>query len=49
MPVILAVGRREIEDGSVAMRRLGTQGQKVLRLQEAIDALALEATPPDLA
>ena len=49
VPVILAVGRREIEDGSVAMRRLGTQGQKVLRLQEAIDALALEATPPDLA
>jgi threonyl-tRNA synthetase len=49
VPVILAVGRREIEDGSIAMRRLGTQGQKVLRLQEAIDALALEATPPDLA
>ncbi|MEO1330854.1 MAG: threonine--tRNA ligase [Pseudomonadota bacterium] len=48
VPVILAVGRKEVEERSVAMRRLGAQGQTVASLDDALDALSTEATPPDL-
>ncbi len=48
VPAILAVGRQEVEAGTVSVRRLGEQGQKVVPLDEAIAALAEEATPPDL-
>jgi threonyl-tRNA synthetase len=47
-PAILAVGRQEVETRTVAVRRLGEQGQKVMALEEAIAALKAEATPPDL-
>ena len=47
-PIILAVGRKEVEERSVSMRRLGAQGQQVLPLDEAASRLAQEATPPDL-
>jgi len=49
VPAILAVGRQEVETGTVSVRRLGEQGQKVMSLDEAIAALAAEATAPDLA
>jgi len=48
VPVILAVGMREVEEKSVSMRRLGEKGSKVLSIDEAVDALAAEATPPDM-
>ncbi|APH54910.1 Threonyl-tRNA synthetase [Granulibacter bethesdensis] len=48
VPVILVVGRREAEQRQVALRRLGSQEQQVMALDEAIAALAAEATPPDL-
>jgi threonyl-tRNA synthetase len=48
VPAILAIGRQEVEAGTVSVRRLGQQGQKVVGLDEAIDALVAEATPPDL-
>jgi threonyl-tRNA synthetase len=43
------VGRKEAETGEVALRRLGGEGQSILSLDEAVRALAAEATPPDLA
>jgi threonyl-tRNA synthetase len=49
VPVIAVVGRREAEEGKVALRRLGSDGQTILTLAEAAEALALEASPPDLA
>ena len=49
VPAILAVGRQEVADGTVSVRRLGEKGQKVQTLEEAIAALTAEATPPDLA
>ena len=49
VPVILAVGRKEVEERAVSVRRLGEQGQKVVSLEEAARMLAEEATPPDLA
>jgi threonyl-tRNA synthetase len=48
VPVIAVVGRREAEEGKVALRRLGSQAQDVLTLDETIRALTAEATPPDL-
>jgi threonyl-tRNA synthetase len=49
VPVIAVVGRREAEEKRVALRRLGSDQQQVVGLDEAAMALALEATPPDLA
>jgi threonyl-tRNA synthetase len=48
VPVILAVGKREAEEDTVSMRRLGSKEQSVMSLAEAAAALAAEATPPDL-
>ena len=47
IPVIIAVGEREAEAGTVAIRRLGSQDQTVIPLAEAIAALRDEALPPD--
>jgi threonyl-tRNA synthetase len=49
VPVIAVVGRREAEEKRVAIRRLGSDQQQVVGLDDAAIALALEATPPDLA
>jgi len=48
VPVILVVGKREAEEKKVSIRRLGSQDQTVLGLDEALASLAAEATPPDL-
>jgi threonyl-tRNA synthetase len=48
VPVILVVGKREAEEKKVSVRRLGSQDQTVLGLDEALTALAKEAVPPDL-
>jgi threonyl-tRNA synthetase len=49
VPAILVVGRREAEQRSVALRRLGGEAQEILPLDEAVARLATEAVPPDLA
>jgi len=46
VPVILAVGGREAENGTVAMRRLGSKEQEILALDEAVDRLQKEAAGP---
>ena len=48
VPHLLVVGKREAEEGSVAVRTLGEKDQRVMSLEEAIDMLRTEATPPDL-
>jgi threonyl-tRNA synthetase len=48
VPVILVVGKREMDEQAVNMRRLGSQDQKSMSLADAIAALMAEATPPDL-
>ncbi|QUD86352.1 threonine--tRNA ligase [Phenylobacterium montanum] len=47
-PIIAVVGRREAEEGKLALRRLGSEGQQILTLDEAIAVLTDEALPPDL-
>jgi threonyl-tRNA synthetase len=48
IPAMLVVGKKEAESHSVSIRRLGSDGQKVLPTDEAIAALVDEATPPDV-
>ncbi|MBA4761049.1 threonine--tRNA ligase [Sphingomonas sp.] len=48
VPHLLVVGKREAEEGTVAVRTLGSEGQKVMSLDEAIAMLADAATPPDM-
>ena len=48
VPVILVVGKREMEERAVSMRRLGSQNQTPMSLVDAIAALKDEAVPPDL-
>jgi threonyl-tRNA synthetase len=48
VPVLAVVGRKEAEQRSVALRRLGGEKQESFALADAIAHLATEATPPDL-
>jgi threonyl-tRNA synthetase len=48
VPVILVVGKREMDERTINMRRLGSQNQTAMSLVEAMAALKSEATPPDL-
>src|SRR5262245_1204933 len=48
VPVILVAGKREMEEGTLNVRRLGSQAQQSLKLNEVIKQLAEEATPPDV-
>jgi threonyl-tRNA synthetase len=47
-PLMFVVGRREAEEGTVSVRRLGSEGQSVMPAMDAIVSLMAEATPPDL-
>ena len=48
VPVLAVVGRKEAENRTVALRRLGGNAQEVISLEEAVARLSAEATPPDL-
>ncbi|MYE58873.1 MAG: threonine--tRNA ligase [Alphaproteobacteria bacterium] len=46
VPVMLVVGRREAEQGTVALRRLGSQQQEMLAVGDSIHTLSEEAAVP---
>ncbi|MBU2962277.1 threonine--tRNA ligase [Citreicella sp. C3M06] len=48
VPVILAVGAREVEERTVTVRRLGEKQTQVAALDEIVAQLKHDATPPDL-
>jgi threonyl-tRNA synthetase len=48
VPVLVVVGKREAEERTVSVRRLGSQEQQVMKLDAAVGMLADEAVPPDL-
>jgi threonyl-tRNA synthetase len=48
IPALLVVGKKEAETHSVSVRRLGSDGQRVMPTAEAIAALVDEAMPPDV-
>jgi threonyl-tRNA synthetase len=49
VPVILVAGKREVEEGTVNLRRFGQQAQETLTAERAVALLQAEAVPPDLA
>ena len=48
VPNLLVVGKREADEGTIALRRLGSQGQEMLSLADAVRVLADEARAPDM-
>ncbi len=48
VPFLLVAGRREAENRTLTVRRLGVQLQETLALDDVIHMLKVEATPPDL-
>ena len=48
VPFILAVGGREAEAGTVALRRLGSNEQQVIDMAEALATLRSESLAPDM-
>ena len=48
VPVILAIGAREVEERTVTVRRLGEKQTSVQALDEVVAGLGIEARPPDL-
>jgi len=47
VPVILAIGAREVEEKTVSVRRLGENKTSVTSLAEIVSELKTTATPPD--
>ena len=45
-PVVVALGKREVEQNTVSLRRLGTRENKVMSLDDAVELLKKEAQPP---
>ena len=48
VPHMLVLGKREAEEGTVALRSMDVEHQRVMPLAEVIAMLKAEATPPDL-
>ena len=49
VPLLFVVGKREAEEATVAVRRLGSdEHQKMMTLDEAVSMMVSEAVPPDL-
>ena len=48
VPVILAVGKKEAAERTVSVRRLGSQAQETMGLDQLVAQLAEEAVPPDV-
>src|ERR1700712_4649941 len=49
VPNLLVVGKREADEGTVALRQLGSDRQHMLSLTDVVDQLRRDARPPDLA
>ena len=48
IPVLIALGRKEASENTISLRRLGSNAQATMDAEEALEALASEALPPDL-
>ena len=48
VPYLLVVGKREAEEGTIALRTLGAEHQKVMALADAVALIRAEGTAPDL-
>jgi len=49
VPFILVAGRKEAEDGTLSVRRLGSEKSETMKVEDVIALMQKEAVPPDLA
>jgi threonyl-tRNA synthetase len=49
VPYILVAGRKEAEDGTLSVRRLGSERSETMKIEDVIAMMTKEAVPPDLA
>ncbi len=49
VPFILVAGRKEAEDGTLSIRRLGSEKSETMKLDDVVALLTRESLPPDLA
>ena len=48
VPIIIALGNKEVENETVTIRRLGSKNTQVMSVSEMIEIVRNEAKPPDL-
>jgi hypothetical protein len=48
VPFILVAGRKEAEDGTLSVRRLGSEKSEIMKVEDVIALMQKEAVPPDL-
>ena len=48
VPVLIVVGKKEAAEKTVSIRRLGSQAQTAMTMDEALSSLAAEAVAPDV-
>jgi threonyl-tRNA synthetase len=48
VPFILVAGRKEAEDGTLSVRRLGSEKSETMKVEDVIALMQKEAVPPDL-
>ncbi|MCB1482166.1 MAG: threonine--tRNA ligase, partial [Rhodobiaceae bacterium] len=48
IPVLLVVGKREAEERTVSVRRLGSRDQQTVPLDQIVKDLVAEAVAPDM-
>jgi threonyl-tRNA synthetase len=48
VPVLIAVGKKEAAERTLSIRRLGSNEQRSLGVEDALSELLAEATPPDV-
>jgi len=48
VPIILAIGMKEVEERTVSVRRLGSKQSQIMSLEHLVKNLATESTPPDM-
>ena len=48
VPVILAIGMKEVKERTVSVRRLGSKQSQIMSLEQLVENLSTESTPPDM-
>ncbi len=48
VPILAIIGKNEMADGTISVRRRGDNGQTTIKISEFLEKINQEATPPDI-
>jgi threonyl-tRNA synthetase len=48
IPLLIALGRKEASENTISLRRLGSNAQTTMGVEEALQTMVMEGVPPDL-